>query len=209
MSSILDQLASAAGQKEQELNIALAQKIAAGKDKQAVKELIGGLEHKSKATRHDCIKTLYEAATLAPKLISPYAPAFTGLLDAKDNRMQWGAMTALSAIAGEVPEMLFDALPQLVAVADAGSVITRDHLVRILVSLAADKRYAGDAIPLLLEQLLGAPVNQVPSYAEQSLPVIGSGDAEKFRQVLQTRLNDIEQDSKRKRVEKVLKKIKP
>lgn len=208
MSSILDQLASAAGQKEQELNIALAQKIAAGKDKQAVKELIGGLEHKSKAIRHDCIKTLYETAALAPNLVSPYASTFTGLLDSKDNRMQWGAMTALSAIAGEVPEMLFGALPQLVAVADAGSVITRDHLVRILVSLAADKRYAGDAVPLLLEQLLGAPVNQVPSYAEQSLPVIGSGDAEKFRQVLQTRLNDIEQDSKRKRVEKVLKKIK-
>ncbi|WP_118972363.1 hypothetical protein [Taibaiella koreensis] len=207
--TILEQLASAAGQRVQDLNIALAQQIAATKDKKAVQELIAGLEHKTKALRHDCIKTIYEVAALQPGLASPYVQVFLALLDSKDNRLQWGAMTTLSAIAAQVPAGLYQALPRLVAIADAGSVITRDHLVRILVSLAGIPAYASDAVPLLLEQLLQAPVNQVPAYAEQAMPVIPPTDKEKFRQVLHTRLNDIEQESKRKRIEKVLKKLKP
>ncbi|WP_118951408.1 hypothetical protein [Taibaiella helva] len=207
MSNILEQLAAASGQREQDRNIAMAQQIAAAKDKKAVKTLIEGLEHKTKALRHDCIKTLYETAALAPELISPYTQQFLQLLDNKDNRLQWGAMTVLSAIAPLVLPLLYEALPRLVAVADAGSVITRDHLVRILVSLAGKTAYAADAVPLLLEQLLQAPANQAPSYAEQALPVIGPADKEKFRQVLHTRLDDMEQESKRKRIEKVLKKL--
>lgn len=208
MNSVLEQLASVSGKREQELNILLAQKIATGKDKKAVQELIAGLEHKTKAIRHDCIKALYETAELAPSLLKPHADVFIGLLQDKDNRMQWGTMTALSAMVQEIPEQLSSALAQLVAVADKGSVITRDHLVRILAGLSQHKKYTGTTLPLLLEQLLQAPVNQVPSYAEQILPVTGPEFKERLTQVLHTRLQDIEQESKRKRIEKVLKKLK-
>ena len=208
MSSILEQLASASGKREQDLNIVLAQQIAADKDKKAVKELVGGLEHKTKAIRYDCIKTLYEIAALTPGLLSSFAGTFTSLLNDKDNRMQWGAMTALSAMVSEIPEQLFGVLDQLIGVADKGSVITRDHLVRILAGLSLHKPYTATALPLLLEQILQAPVNQAPSYAEQALPVITSEFKERLAQVLHTRLQDIEPESKRKRVEKVLKKLK-
>jgi hypothetical protein len=208
MSSVLDQLASVSGKREQDMNIALAQKIAAEKDKKALKELVAGLEHKTKAIRHDCIKALYETAALAPGLLSPHADTFVQLLSDKDNRMQWGAMTALSALVQEVPEQLYQALDQLIDVADKGSVITRDHMVRILAGLSTGKKYAATTLPLLMEQILQSPVNQVPSYAEQALPVITPEFKDRLVQVLQTRLQDIEQDSKRKRVEKVLKKLK-
>lgn len=208
MSSILEQLASVSGKREQDLNIALAQKIVTAKDKAGVKELISGLAHKTKAIRYDCIKTLYEIAEQEPKLLSPHTDIILGLLDDKDNRMQWGAMHALSAMLNEVPEFLFQALDKLIAAADKGSVITRDHLVRILCGLSGNPKYTETALPLLLEQILQAPVNQVPSYAEQALVVITQGYRQRLAQVLQTRLSDIEQDSKRKRVEKVLKKLK-
>ncbi len=207
MNSVLEQLASVSGKREQDLNIQLAQKIAADKDKKAVQELVAGLGHKTKAIRHDCIKALYETAALAPGLLKPHADIFISLLEDKDNRMQWGAMTALSAMVQEIPEQLSAALAQLVAVADKGSVITRDHLVRILAGLSQHKKYTGTTLPLLLEQLLQAPVNQVPSYAEQALPVTSPEFKERLVQVLQTRLQDVEQESKRKRIEKVLKKL--
>ena len=58
MISVLDELASAMGEAKQDINIILAEKIAKNKNNNAVKELIAGLEHKTKSIRHDCIKTL-------------------------------------------------------------------------------------------------------------------------------------------------------
>lgn len=83
-----EQLASAAGQKEQKLNVQLAAQIAATQDARSVATLCEGLGHKQKAIRHDCIKTLYEIAALEPALITPYVSLFLALLRDKDNRMQ-------------------------------------------------------------------------------------------------------------------------
>lgn len=204
---ILEKLASASGKREQDLNIALAQEIVQSKDKKAIKGLIAGLENKSKAIRHDCIKVLYEIAAIVPSLLKSQAKYFIALLQHKDNRMQWGAMTALSTMANEIPQLLFDNLTVILKIADEGSVITRDHGVRILVSLSGDKKYAAITIPLLLEQILKSPNNQLPSYAEQALPVIDEDYKNQFRKILSDRLPDVEPESKRKRVEKVLKKL--
>jgi hypothetical protein len=207
MTSVLDELASATGQAKQDLNIILAQKIAKNKNNSAVKELIAGLEHKTKSIRHDCIKTLYELAVINPEIVSPYASTFATLLEDKDNRLQWGGMTALSAIAARVPDIVYGSLNKIITTAEKGSVITRDHCVRILTALSSINKYNDTTLPLLLDQLLQAPVNQVPAYAEQILPVISGVYKNQFEKILNTRLNDIEQESKRKRIEKVLKKI--
>jgi hypothetical protein len=67
--------------------------------------------------------------------------SFSDLLSNKDNRMQWGAMTALHAIAPVKPQEMRELLPALAEVADKGSVITRDQFVAILVKLIqADKK---------------------------------------------------------------------
>lgn len=207
MTSVLDQLASASGEAKQDLNIALAQKIVKEKSTDSIKELISGLGHKTKSIRYDCIKTLYEIADLQPELISPHAAIFVSLLEDKDNRMQWGSMTALSAITPVATEQVFNALSKIINIAEQGSVITKDHCVRILTSLAVHKKYQDTSLPLLLDQLLQAPVNQTPSYAEQILPVITERYKDQFKKILLTRLNDTEQESKRKRLEKVLKKV--
>jgi len=205
--NILDQLASTAGERAQQRNLDLAAETAKSNNHKTIEQLVNGLSHQKKPVRHDCIKVLYEIAELKSSLVSPYADAFLQLLRSPDNRMQWGAMTTLSAIASCIPAEIFEALPKILSIADAGSVITKDHAVRILVTLSGMKDYSDSALPLLLEQLRKAPNNQLPAYAEQTLTVIREPYSELFRSILQERFSGITPESKKKRVEKVLKKI--
>ena len=205
--SVLNQLASALNIRNTEPNKALAKKVAETNDKKAVEELMGGLKGKDKNIQSDCIKTLYEIGELQPKLIAKYAPDFVALLGSKNNRMVWGAMTALSSIGLENAPVLYDALAKIVNTADKGTVITKDHAVKILAQLGTIPEYKETAIDLLLEQILASPVNQLPSYAESTMPIIDAAHKAAFLKVLNTRLPDVEQDTKRKRLEKVIKKM--
>ena len=44
-------------------------------------------------------------------------------------------MSAINSITGEVPDAVYKLLPRLIDAANAGSVITRDNLVSILIKL--------------------------------------------------------------------------
>jgi hypothetical protein len=44
-------------------------------------------------------------------------------------------------------------------------------------------------------------------YAENAMPVISAATSERFIKVLETRFNDIDKESGRKRVERVIKKL--
>lgn len=204
--SVLDQLASALQRKDELPNQELAARIAAEHNTAAVQELIGNLNHKNKGIQSDCIKVLYETGERQPQLIAPYIDVFAGLLNHNNNRLQWGAMTALDAIATVAPDAVYALLPAIIAAADKGSVITKDHGVAILIQLCTHSPAAGNAFDLLLEQLLKAAPNQLPMYAENALPLISSSNKAAFIRVLHTRLPDIEKESKVKRVTKVLAK---
>lgn len=205
--NIIDQLASSLGKRDEAPNQALAAEIVKTKDQKAMKELFELLHHKSKDIQSDSIKVIYEVAEKAPELVAKHSKELVALLDHKNNRLQWGAMTALHAIAAEVPKTVYASLAKIIAVADKGSVITNDHCVGILIKLCGEKAYRKDAFDLLLERLLKSPVNQLPMYAEQTLPVIDAGSKAAFLKVLSGRIGDIDKESKRKRVEKVIKKV--
>jgi hypothetical protein len=205
--SVIERLACSLGRRDEVPNQELAADVAARDDKNAVKELIENLAVKNKNIRHDCIKTLYEIGYLRPALIAEYYPNFFSLIDDKDNRMQWGGMTALSSIVSEKPKEIFASLRKIIDAADRGSVITRDHCVKILVALSSNEQYAGKTFPLLNEQLLTCPINQVPMYAENALPVIAAENKERFIKTLRLRLDEIEKDSARKRLEKIIKNL--
>lgn len=205
--SVLAKLASALGRRDEEPNIELAKKIASGNDKKAVKELVENLNNKNKNIRHDCIKTLYETAYIKPALISDYAKEFIEQLDSKSNRMQWGAMNALSSIVKNKPKELYKALPKISGVANKGSVITKDHYVNIMVGLCSDKTYYSKTFPLLMGQLLKSATNQLPKYAEQAMGIVKEKDKASLIKTLNTRANDVETPTKRVRLEKVIKKL--
>lgn len=205
--TVIDKLATSLGRRDEVPNQELARQIAAAGDKKAVKELVEHLGGKDKDIRSDCIKTLYEIGALKPALIAPHAAAFVQLLDNKDNRMQWGAMTALNSMTGEVPATVYAALGKLAAVAEKGSVITRDNYMAILTRLCAEKKYYSDVLALLNEQLKACPANQLPMYAENLLQAVQEADKPLIMKTLTARLGDFEKESKRKRVEKVIKKL--
>ena len=205
--NVIEKLATSLNRRDEVPNQELAKEIAGKKDKKAVKELVENLNHKSKDIQNDCIKVLYEIGELEPVLVADYAQTFISLLGSKNNRLQWGAMTALNTIALENPKIVFSALPKIISAADNGSVITKDYAVNILIKLCSIKQYAEKSFSLLNEQLLSSPVNQLPMYAERAIPIINDRNKKLFVRTLTSRLDDIDKDTKRKRAEKVIKKI--
>lgn len=103
------------------------------------------------------------------------------------------------------PNGFFANLGKILAAVDKGSVITNDHVVGILVKLSAHKTYRPDTLPLLFDLMRTCPTNQFPMYCEQAQPVVPTEYQKQFAELLQHRLDEMEKESKRKRVEKVLK----
>ncbi|WP_136608717.1 hypothetical protein [Paenibacillus dokdonensis] len=205
--TIIDKLATSLGRKDEAPNQELAQYIASEDDRGAVKELVDNLYNRDKNIQSDCIKVLYEIGDFKPSLIAEYVNEFVALLDHRNNRLVWGAMTALDAITLENPEAIYSTLAKIVDVADNGSVITRDHGVRILIKLCSVQPYADHAFDLLVQQLKICPTNQLPMYAENAVSIVNDANRAVFIETLLSRLDDIEKDTKRKRVEKLIKKL--
>jgi|SRR3954464_12508016 HEAT repeat protein len=205
--SVLSKLASALNRKDEVPNQELAKQLASKADRKAIQELIENLTNKSSAIQSDCIKVLYEIGERKPQLIAEYVKEFIALLDNKNNRLQWGAMTALSSIALEAPKIVNAGISKILSVSNNGSVIAKDHAVNILIKLSSIKPYNETAFPLLIKELLKSPTNQLPMYAEKAMPVINEKNKRLFIKTLSSRLDDIEKDTKRKRVEKVIQKF--
>jgi hypothetical protein len=205
--NVISQLATALGRRDEVPNQELARKIAKAKDKVAVKALVENLKNKDKNIQADCIKVLYEIGGEQPSLIKDHIRDFEALLNNKNNRLVWGGMIALNRITDENPEAIYQLLPKLIDAANKGSVITRDNLVSILIKLEGRQKYTGKIFPLLLEQMTICPTNQLPMYAENAVPVIHSKNKSEFLTVLQERLPEIETDSKRNRILKVISKV--
>jgi len=205
--TIIDKLATSLNRKDEGPNQELAKYIADRDDKGAVIELVDNLHNNDKNIQSDCIKVLYEIGDIKPSLIAEYSKEFVTLLDHGNNRLVWGAMTALDAITLENPEVIYLALEKIVDITDKGSVITKDHGVNILINLCSIKQYADHAFTLLIEQLKKCPTNQLPMYAEKAISIVNDNNKTLFIKTLSSRLGDIEKDTKRKRVEKLIKKL--
>ncbi len=201
----MEKLASSLNRRDELPNQALAQEIVQKEDVEAIQELVTNLSNK-KAIQNDCIKVLYEIGSQKPALITNYLDEFVKHLSSRNNRLQWGAMMALNAIANERPGEVHAMLPTILSASDGGSVITKDHAVNILIKLCSIEGYADNAFSLLTEQLLKSPVNQLPMYAERALTIVNKDRRGLFVDTLGSRLGDIGAESKRKRVEQVKRK---
>src|SRR4029078_11196948 len=195
------------GRRDEVPNQELAQQILKSKNTKAIKELVDNLANKDKNIQSDCIKVLYEIGEQQPQLIAAYEKEFLSLLESRNNRLVWGAMTALDYIASINPTGIHKNRGKILLVADSGSVITKDHAVGILIKLSSEKKYTDDAMSLLLDQFRSCPTNQLPMYAENALKAIPAKSTADFAKVLSARLGGIEKESKRKRIEKVIKKL--
>ncbi len=201
------QLSSAQGRRDEQPNVKLGKEIAGARDTEAVKVLVGIVQGKEKKLRRDAIKALYEAGNLSPTLLLPHTETFVELLDDVDNRMQWGGMTALECVSREAPLSLYPHLTTIMEAAEKGSVITRDHAVKILENTGSKGVHREEVGLMLNEIVLASPVNQLPNYAERACNVVSDTIKPRLLATLQLRLPDLESEVKRKRVLNVIKKL--
>lgn len=200
-------LATALERNDEQPNIALAEALARSGNRADIAELAGLLTTGTKPVRHDAIKAFYELGERRPDLISPYLDRLIGLLATKDNRMLWGAMSALAALAPGQAEKLMPHLNQVLDAADRSSVIAKDKCMTILAALNSNARFTGIVTPVILNRLRHAAVNQTPMYAELAASTIAPADIPAFREVIEQRLAAMSFPAKRKRLEKVLKAL--
>ncbi|MGH9929802.1 MAG: hypothetical protein ACREA9_11330 [Pyrinomonadaceae bacterium] len=205
--TVIDKLACSLGRRDEVPNQELAQQILKSRNTKAVKDLVENLAIKDKNIQSDCIKVLYEIGEHQPELIADYDNEFLALLESRNNRLVWGAMTALDHIASVKPKAILKSLRTIEMAADIGSVITKDHFVGILIKLAANKSSADVAMKLLMNQLTISATNQLAMYSERALGVMASDNTDAFIRILTSRLSDVEKQSQRSRIEKVIRKL--
>ncbi len=205
--TVADRLAHALGRRDEAPNIALAEDIAGAEDGDAVAELVDILSDGAKAAKHDAIKVLYEVGDRKPGLIAPAGDDFIALAGSADNRLVWGALTALACLSRADPAFVFAHLTDILSAADSASVIAKDQAVNVLITLAGHKNYEADAVPMLLARLQASAINQLPMYAEQILAGLPKRHHGALREVLYRRITEAMKPSKLKRIEKVLRRL--
>lgn len=205
---IIGRLAVSLGRRDEKPNQELGRDIAAKKDKKAVTEIVENLANKDKNIQGDCIKVLDEIAIADPSLVKPYIPLLVDLLSHKNNRLQWGAMAVLDETTAGFPGDVAKYLQHIISSAEKGSVITKDRCFDILVKLASHTKYSQQSISLMFVQLLKSAPNQLAMYAEKSAKVLDKEYAKAFVKILEARLPELEKESARKRIEKVIRSTK-
>lgn len=210
--SVLNRLASALGRGDEAPNEALAQEIAERRDTEAVRELIAHLNDKNKDIQSDCIKVLYEVGAREPELIADGVDEFIQLLGSRNNRLVWGGMTALGAIAPLRAAEIFQQIDVIMKATDEGSVITQDWGVRVLAAVSAQSApYEQRIFPFLLQFLRGCSPKDLPRHAESVLVAANAAFNATNRDDLLTVLEarkDALKEAQRKRLEQVIRKIK-
>jgi hypothetical protein len=203
---MIEKLAYSLGINSDKPNVDLALELIKTKDLKGIDEIAGGLSSPKEQIANDCIKVLYEIGEREPGLISKYAPDFIKLLNSKNNRMVWGAMTALSKIANLKPGEIFDNLEKVIKAYKNGSVITIDNSISVFAGVASSgKLYEKKIFPLIIEHIRNCRPKEVGQHAERAFACVNENNAGAFRDVLLQRRDSLTEPQK-KRVDKLIKK---
>jgi hypothetical protein len=190
--SALEKIAYYQNRRDEVPNQELAKDLAAKKDRKGIREIAENLWNKNAQIQSDCLKVLYEIGYLQPELIAPYAEDFLKLLHSRNNRLVWGAMIALSAVADLQADAIYPHVAEIEQVMDQGSVITKDNGVRVLALVAAQKAaYSKTIFPYLLHHLETCRPKDVPQHAEKTAVAVNARNKQAFIEVLEKRLVDL------------------
>ena len=203
--SVLNRIAHFQNRRDEVPNQALARDLALNDDKAGIREIAEHLWDKNKNVQADCIKVLYEIGALSPKLIADYFDDLLKLLKSKNNRLVWGAMTALAFIAEVKADKIFAHLPEIKKAIDNGSVITIDNGIQALaLSASQEDKYNKAIFPYLLDHLKTCRPKDVAQHAEKTLPALNAANKAEFISSLEKRMDDLS-GSGLTRVKKVIK----
>ncbi|MBS4196836.1 hypothetical protein [Lederbergia citri] len=190
--TIIKKLATQLNRKDEEPNIELAHELVNTSNHDGIKEVIQNLSNKDKKIQQDCIKVAYEIGEIEPELISEYALIFIELLKSRNNRLVWGAMTAISTIAQVSSEIIMEHIETLFSAMKTGSVITIDKGVLTLAKLAAVNDQNNKRIfPFLLTHLETCRPKEIPQHSESTIFAVTDYNKEQFLAVLKKRENEL------------------
>ena len=205
--STLDKIAFFQNRRDEVPNQLLAKELVETKNKDGIREIAENLENKNKNIRSDCLKVLYEIGYLEPGLIADYGDDFLKLLKSKDNRMVWGAMIGLAAIADRCPNEIWAQIDDVIRITESGTVITLVWGMRVLAKVAAaDKEYKEKIFPFLLKQIQACIPRDVPTHAESILCAVDQKNKRELLSILEARRPELT-PAQLTRFKKVLKQI--
>src|SRR5262245_41497221 len=118
--TVIDRIAHFQHRRDEVPNQELAWDLAARRDRAGIREIAGHLWDKDKNVQADCIKVLYEVGAIDPALIANYTEDFLKLLKSRNNRLVWGGMTALSAVADLKADVILAHLSEIQKAMDHG-----------------------------------------------------------------------------------------
>lgn len=205
--SVLNRIAFYQGRRDEAPNQQLARELVQQNDREGVREIVQNLRHSNPNVQSDCLKVLYEIGYLNPQLIAGYVEDFLSLLKSRNNRLVWGSMIALSTIAYLCAEVIYPHAAEIQHLMEQGSVITRDHGIKVLATVAAQNdTYRKNLFPYLLKHLETCRPKDVPQHAESILIAVNADNQENFVHVLQTRMADMSA-SQTARLQKIIRAV--
>lgn len=190
--SVLPRLAHSQYRRDEIPNQDLARDLAARKDRAGIREVVENLRNADARVQADCIKVLYEIGATHPALIAGYVDDFLKLLQSKNNRLVWGGMTALAAIAELKAAEIYARRALILRTLETGSVITKDKGLKTLAVVAASDPARRQTLwPYLLRHLETCRPKDAPQYAEKIQVAVSASQRVEFIRVLEKRLADM------------------
>lgn len=203
--SVLHRIAHFQNRRDEVPNQELARDLATQKDVAGIHEIAENLWSKDKNVRADCIKVLYEIGYLDPALVTGYAEDFVKLLKSGSNRLVWGGMMALGAIAELRADAIHTYLGEIQKTMGAGSAITVDNGILALARAAVQSTdYNREIFPYLLTHLQTCRPKDVAQHAEKTLMAVNAENKAELIATLEKRMEDLS-GSGLTRVKKVVK----
>jgi len=205
--SVLSKISYYQNVRDEVPNQVLARQLAETRNAAGIQEIAAHLWDKNKNVQSDCLKVLYEIGYLAPDLIVGCTDDFIKLLHSKNNRLVWGAMIGLAAVAGLRPDAVWAQIEDVQRAVETGSLITVVWGVRALAKVAAtspERRHR--LIPFLKSTLETCIPRDVPTHAESMLCAVDQGVKAEFLSVLEMRRAEMT-PSQQARLKKVLKNL--
>jgi len=204
---VLNKIAYFQGRRDEAPNQELARELAASRDKAGIQEIVNNLWHKNQTVQSNCLKVLYEIGYLEPDLIAGYVGDFFELLPSKNNRLVWGSMIALAAIAGMKAEEIYIRREAIMDAIERGSVITVDNGVAVLAAVASTgEAYRNELLPYLLKHLATCRPKDVPQHAEKIVKAVDAAHRFAFVSVLEERMIELK-GAPAARVSRVIKQL--
>lgn len=204
--TIVVRLGVTSANSSQAANKELAKEITSHRDERAVTEIFAIATNQAEPRSGSAINVIGEVASRAPSLIAPYVDQLVSIASGATGLRLWESTGALAAIARYQPELLEPHWRAIVRHAHGDSVIARDNAVKVLCALTRT-RIRQDVVPVLMNVLESAPVNQFPSYAEQIADIATEQDRDRLHLILEQRVGEMPNAAKSRRVNKVLQRI--